>query len=105
MSRTSPSWSTARHRYIRFPSIRTTISSRAGAALPQLARDQPAEFQHPAPHGFIGDVEPTLGKQFLHISVAQGEAEIKPDRVLDDLGREAMTAVRERSHLDILPGE
>jgi hypothetical protein len=27
MSRTSPSWSTARHRYIRSPAIRTTISS------------------------------------------------------------------------------
>jgi hypothetical protein len=28
MSRTSPSWSTARHRYIRSPAIRTKISSR-----------------------------------------------------------------------------
>jgi hypothetical protein len=27
-SRISPSWSTARHRYIRLPAIRTTISSR-----------------------------------------------------------------------------
>jgi hypothetical protein len=31
-----------------------------------------------------------LGEQFLHVSVAQGEAEIKPDRVLNDLGRKAM---------------
>jgi hypothetical protein len=37
--------------------------------------------------------------------VAQREAEIQPNRVLDDLGREAMAAVGERSHLDILPGE
>jgi len=29
--------------------------------------------------------------------------EIEPDRVLDDLGREAMAAVAERSHADILP--
>ena len=41
--------------------------------------------------------------QFLDIAVAQGEAEIKPDRVLDDLGRGAMAAVAERSHADILP--
>ena len=34
----------------------------------QLARDQRAEFQHPAPHRFIGDVKPTLGEHFLHIS-------------------------------------
>src|SRR6516164_6002430 len=38
----------------------------------------------------------------LDIAVAQGEANIEPDRVLDDLGREAMTAVAERSHPDIL---
>ena len=49
-------------------------------------------------------VEPTLGQQFLDVSVAQGEAEIQPTRVLDDLGREAMTAVEERSYLDILSG-
>src|SRR5271155_6196096 len=104
MSRTSPSWSTARHRYIRVPAIGTTIlvkvpaRARAWAALPQLARDQRAEFQHPAPHRFTRDVEPTLGQQFLHVSVAQGEAEIKPDRVLDDLGREAMAAIRKLNH-------
>jgi len=36
MSRTSPSWSTARQRYIRLPAIRTTISSRCH---PISARD------------------------------------------------------------------
>ena len=72
--------------------------ARAWAGLPQLARDQRAEFQHPAPHRFIGDVEPTLGEHFLHISVAQGEAEIKPDRVLNDLGRKAMAAIRKLNH-------
>jgi hypothetical protein len=40
-----------------------------------------------------GDPDPTLGEQFLDIAVAQGEAEIQPDRVLADLGREAMAAV------------
>jgi len=61
------------------------------------------EFQHPAPHRFVGDVEPSLGEEFLDIAVAQREAEIEPDRVLDDLWREAMATVAERSHLDILP--
>ena len=68
------------------------------AALSQLRCDQRAEFQHPAPHGLIGDVEPTLGEQFLHVSVVQREAEIKPHRMLNDLGRKAMTAIRKRSH-------
>jgi len=46
------------------------------------------------PNGLIGDVEPTFGEQFLDVVVAQGEAEINPDRVLDDLGRKVMTAPR-----------
>ena len=54
------------------------------------------------PHRFIRDIEPALGQQVLDIAVAQGEAKIQPNRVLDDLGREAMTAVTERSHVDIL---
>ena len=59
------------------------MRARAWAALPQLGRDQRAELQHPAPHRFIGDVEPTLGEHFLHVSAAQGELEIKPNRVLN----------------------
>jgi hypothetical protein len=41
--------------------------------------------------------------QFLHVAVAQREAEIQPDRVPDNLGREAMAAVAERGHADTLP--
>ena len=65
---------------------------------PQKMQSLSAEFQHPAPHRFIGDVEPTLGEQFLHVSVAQREADIKPHRVLNDPGRKAMTAIRKLSH-------
>jgi hypothetical protein len=36
----------------------------------------------------VGDINPAFGQQLLDIAVAQGEANIKPDRVLDDLGRE-----------------
>src|SRR5690348_15379257 len=69
----------------------------------QPSCDRGTELQYPAPHRFVGNVEPSVGQQFLDIAVAQGEAEIKPDRVLDDLGREAMAAVAERRHVDILP--
>jgi hypothetical protein len=30
-----------------------------------------SSLQHPASDGFVGDVEPTLGEQILHVSVAQ----------------------------------
>jgi len=75
----------------------------AEAMLAQPSRYRRTELQHPAPHRFVGDVEPAFGQQFLDIAVAQGEAEIEPNRVMDDLGREAMAAVAERSHDLILP--
>jgi hypothetical protein len=88
--------------------MRTTISSKCqrslgrGPTLPQPSRDRGTELQHPASHRFVGDFEPAFGQQFLDIAIAQGEAEIQPDRVLDELGREAMAAVAERNHADIL---
>jgi hypothetical protein len=51
----------------------------------------------------LGNVEPSRSQQLLDIAVAQREAEIEPDRVLDDIGREAVAAVAERSHGEILP--
>jgi hypothetical protein len=77
--------------------------ARPRATPTQPSCDRGTELQYPAPHRFVGNVEPSVGKQFLDIAVAQGEAEIKPDRVLDDLGREVMAAVAERRHVDILP--
>jgi hypothetical protein len=79
--------------------------ARPRATLAQPSRDRGTELQHPAPDRFVGNVEPSLGQQLLDIAVAQREAEIEPDRVLDDLGREAVAAVAvaERSHADIIP--
>ena len=88
--------------------MRTTISFKClrllgrGSALAQPLRDRGTELQYPSPHRFVGDVEITLGQQLLDIAVAQGEAEIKPDRALNDLGQEAMAAIAERSHADTL---
>ena len=63
--------------------------------LAQPSRNRRAEFQHPTPHRFIGEVEPTLGEQILHVAVAQREAEIEPNRVLDNRRRKAVAAIRE----------
>ena len=43
---------------VKVPSI-----TRAWTAALQIARDQGAEFQHPAPHCFVGHVEPALGQR------------------------------------------
>src|SRR5262249_8842289 len=86
------------HHLVEMPAIawpRTTLA--------QPSRDRGTEFQHPAPHRFVRDIESALGQQFLDIAVAQGEAKIQSNRVLDDLGWEAMTTVAEGSHPAILP--
>jgi hypothetical protein len=70
--------------------------------LTQPSRDRGAEFQYPAPHRFTRDVEPSFGQEFLDVSITQREAEIQPDGVFDDLGREAVAAVAEGGHADIL---
>ena len=46
--------------------VEVPLRARARATFPQLARDQRAKFQDPAPHRFIRDIEPTVGEQFLH---------------------------------------
>ena len=35
------------------------------------------EFQHPAAHALVGDVEPAFGKQFFDIAVGKREAQVE----------------------------
>jgi hypothetical protein len=66
--------------------------ARPRPALPQLAGDQRTKLQHPAPHRFVRNVQPALGEKILDIPVAQREAQVEPDRVLDDNRRKAVAA-------------
>ena len=65
--------------FIEMPSI-----ARSRTAPSQAASDRRSEFEHPTANALVGDVEPTLGKQFLNIAIAQGETKVQPDGVLDD---------------------
>src|SRR5205814_4113792 len=78
--------------------IRTTISSRCQRSLgrgrrPRSRRAITGQLQHPAPDGFVGDVEPSLGEEIFDVSVAEREAQVEPDRMLDDDGRKPVTTV------------
>ena len=53
---------------------------------------------HPASHGLIGHQDLTLSKQILDVAEAQGEPDVKPDRLLDDFGREAVAAIADLGH-------
>jgi hypothetical protein len=58
---------------------------------------------NPATHGLIGHSDPALSKQIFDVSEPQGEPGIEPDRLLDDLGREPITAVANLSYDQSLP--
>ena len=66
--------------------------------LPQPSSNHRAEFQHPAPNALVREVEPTLCKQFLDIAIAQGEAQLKPNRMLNHGRRETVPAIRDQKH-------
>ena len=67
---------------------RIARSPRRGTIGPQFVGHEHARCKALllAAHGLIGDVEPPLGEEILHVAVAEGEAEIEPNRVLDDHG-------------------
>ena len=86
----------------RGPSTPTSIA-RAWAAPPQLSCNPGAEFQNPAPHRFIGNLQAALGQEILNVAVAQCETEVQPNCVLDNRGREAVPAIGELIHAESLP--
>jgi integrase len=77
--------------------------ARAWAAPPQLSCDPGPEFQNPAPHRFIGNIQAALGQEILNVAVAQCEPEVQPNCVLDNGGREAVPAIGELIHAESLP--
>src|SRR5580692_9041725 len=71
---------------------------RVRPAFTQVSRDHGSKMVHPAAHALIGHQDPTLGKQILDVAETQGEPDIKPDRLLDDFGREAVAAIADLGH-------
>jgi hypothetical protein len=59
------------HHLVEVPSI-----ARAWAAPSQLSCDPVPEFQNPAPHRFIGNLQAALGEEFFNVAVAQCETEV-----------------------------
>ena len=59
-------------------------------AFAKIGSDLGSKMVHPAAHRLIGNQDPTLSQQILDVAEAQGEPDIKPDRLLDDFGREAV---------------
>src|ERR1035437_3957426 len=51
-----------------------------------------------AAHRLIGNHNSAFRQQILNVTEAQGEPDIKPDRLLDNLGREAVAAIVDLGH-------
>src|SRR5207248_4347880 len=88
----------ANHHLIEVPPV-----ARSWAAPSKPAGEPGPELQNPPPHRFIGNLQASLGQKLLDVAVAQGEPEIKPDRVLDDRRREAVSAVGGLIHPETYP--
>jgi len=67
----------------------------AGPGLPtsELIGIRLAELPAPLADGFVGDEDPAGKQQLFDVPIAEAEAEIEPDAVADDLGRETMVFV------------
>src|SRR6266849_342134 len=58
-----------------------------------------SELQAPVVHRLIGNCYPALIHHLLHVTEAEGEAEIQPHAVADDLRGETMAVIRRRGRV------
>jgi hypothetical protein len=67
-------------------------------AFAKIGRDLGSKMVHPAAHRLIGNHDSAFHQQILNVAEAKGEPDIKPDRLLDNLGREAVAAIADLGH-------
>src|SRR5260221_6975343 len=68
-----------------------TVRYRAHA--PKVPPNSRTKLQHPSPDRLVADLQPALPQQIFNIEVAQGEAQVEPNRVPDHIRREAVAGV------------
>ena len=69
------------------------VPARTGArtATTEIVRNQPAKLQEPASSRLVRNIDVMLGQKILDVTERRRESGVEPDRMLDDLGRKAMT--------------
>ena len=68
------------------------------SASTQVRGDRRPEVVYPAPNGLVGDCNAAFCQQIFDVAQAQGEAEVEPDRLLNDRGRETVAAIADSLH-------
>src|SRR5208283_5637773 len=66
---------------------------RLQATLSQVGRDQWSEMVHPTPNRLVGHRHSALRQQILDVTQAEGEPEVEPYCLVNDLGRETIPSV------------
>jgi hypothetical protein len=77
-------------------SVQVPRISWPGPSTAQLVRVGLADFPAPLADRLVVDARPAFCEQFLHVAIAEREAEVQSGRVTDDRGREAMALVAGR---------
>ena len=73
--------------------IRMPLIARSSTPAAQLISIGLPELPAPIAHRFVREQNAALGHELFDISIAQAEAEIEPDTVADDFGREPMALI------------
>src|SRR3954447_20174361 len=76
------------HHLVEVPLITGT-----GQPAADLVGERLAELERPLPYGLVADEDAAGGEHLLDHAQAERETEVEPDRVADDLRREAMAGV------------
>src|SRR4051794_6157580 len=79
--------------------VQVPLVTGTGQPAADLVREPLAELQRPLPHDLVADRNAAGGQHLLDHAPAEREAEVEPDRVADDLGREPVAGVGRRDRL------
>ena len=66
--------------------------------MPQFFGEERGELDVPLAQGFVADLNAALLEKFLDVTLAEGEAVIEPEGVLDDAHRKAVAVRLAVSH-------
>jgi hypothetical protein len=88
----------SRHRIFGVDSFQPTSVLFAAPQDPEHDRETKSKAECPPPDRVDRDLAAPLSQEVLQFAVAEGEPEIEPHSVLDDLWRKLVTAVRNGPH-------
>src|SRR5208337_1612208 len=71
---------------------------RLQTTLSQVGRDHRSEMVHPTPNGLVRHRHSALRQQILDVTQAEGEPEVEPYCLVNDLGRETIPGVADLVH-------